>query len=88
MSFAEVLLIAIIGLVFIGPKRLPEAARFAGLWIGRLRRALSGAKAELEKELGLDDVRRQLHNEQILDDLEKKAKTGEQAKKTGDPPSE
>lgn len=88
MGFSELLLIAIIGLIVIGPKRLPEAARFAGLWVGRIRRLVSGAKAELEKELGLDDVRRQLHNEKILGDLEKKNNPTRQSQSPDTPNSD
>ena len=70
ISFAELLVIMVIAMVVIGPKRLPETARFVGLWVGRIKRSLSGAYRELDRELGLDDVRRQLHNEEVLRSLE------------------
>jgi len=63
IGFFELLIIAIVGLVVIGPERLPEAARAVGLWIGRLKRSLRETRTELEKQLGADDIRRQLHNE-------------------------
>ena len=58
-------LIALALLVF-GPDRLPGAARMAGLWVGRLKRSFNAIKTEVERELGADEIRRQLHNEQIL----------------------
>ncbi|MCY1308920.1 Sec-independent protein translocase protein TatB [compost metagenome] len=51
----------------LGPERLPGAARTAGLWIGRLKRSFNAIKSEVEREIGADEIRRQLHNEQILD---------------------
>lgn len=81
IGFAELLLLAIIGLLVIGPERLPETARTLGLWAGRMRRMFTAAKSELERELGVDDVRRQLHNEQVMSDLkalEKKATSSQQ----------
>ena len=66
IGFFELLLIGVVGLVVIGPKRLPETIRFAGLWVGRIKRSLGSAKQEFEKEFGVDEVRRQLHNEDIM----------------------
>lgn len=70
IGFSELVLIAIIALVVIGPKRLPETMRFAGLWLGRVKRAMARAYKELDQELGLDEVRRQLHNEEVLRNIE------------------
>ncbi len=70
IGFFELLIIAIVGLVVIGPERLPEAARAVGLWIGRLKRSLRETRTELEKQLGADDIRRQLHNEEVMRSLE------------------
>lgn len=85
IGFSELLLIAIIGILVIGPKRLPETLRFVGLWVGRMKRGMSRAYQELEREVGLDDVRRQLHNEDILRSLEKKSPpTGETDKEHQD----
>lgn len=69
ISFAELVLVAIVGLLVIGPKRLPEALRTLGLWLGRLRRSFHAVKTEIEKEIGMDDIRRQLHNEAVMDEI-------------------
>ncbi|MCB1667976.1 MAG: Sec-independent protein translocase protein TatB [Porticoccaceae bacterium] len=66
IGFFELLLIAVVGLLVIGPKRLPEAIRTVGLLVGRLKRTLGAARQEFEKEFGVDEVRRQLHNEDIM----------------------
>lgn len=70
IGFSELVLVAIIALVVIGPKRLPETMRFAGLWLGRIKRGMARAYKELDQELGLDDVRRQLHNEEVMRNIE------------------
>ena len=54
-----------------GPERLPETVRTITLWFGRLRQFLSAARTEIEDEVGVEEIRRQLHNEQIMRDLEK-----------------
>lgn len=69
VSFQELVLIAIIGLLVIGPKRLPEALRTLGLWIGRMRRSFNNVRAEIEREIGMDEVRRQLHNEAVMEEM-------------------
>jgi len=66
ISFSELLLIGFVALLVLGPERLPGAARTAGLWIGRLKRSFSAIRTEVERELGADDIRRQLHNEHLL----------------------
>ena len=40
IGFAELLLIAVLGLLVLGPERLPTAVRTISLWLGRLREAL------------------------------------------------
>jgi sec-independent protein translocase protein TatB len=66
VGFTELLLVALVALVVLGPERLPGAARTAGLWIGRLKRSFAAIKSEVEREIGADEIRRQLHNENIL----------------------
>lgn len=67
IGFTELLLVGVVALVVLGPDRLPGAVRTAGLWIGRIKRSFSSIKAEVEREIGADEIRRQLHNEQILE---------------------
>ncbi|MBC9249047.1 Sec-independent protein translocase TatB [Pseudomonas alcaligenes] len=66
IGFSELLLVGLVALIVFGPERLPGAARTAGLWIGRLKRSFNAIKQEVEREIGADEIRRQLHNEQIL----------------------
>ena len=71
IGFPELVLIAVVGLLVIGPDRLPEALRTLGLWLGRMRRSFVAVKAEIEKEIGKDEVRRQLHNEAVMEEMKR-----------------
>jgi sec-independent protein translocase protein TatB len=71
ISFPELMLVAIVGLVVIGPDRLPEMLRTLGLWFGRMRRSFMSVKNEIEREIGMDDVRRQLHNEAVMEEMKR-----------------
>jgi len=70
VGFSELLVIAVITLIVVGPERLPETVRTISLWIGRLKQMMSSARRELESEVGMGEIHRQLHNEKILRDLE------------------
>ena len=56
VSSAELILLVVIGLVVLGPKRLPEIANKIGSWIGQARRMTRIMKRQLEEELNLDDI--------------------------------
>lgn len=60
------MLVGIVALLVFGPERLPEAMRTFGLWLGRARRTFNRVWSDVERELGADEIRRQLHNESII----------------------
>ena len=66
IGFSELLLVGLVALLVLGPERLPGAIRTTSLWVGRIKRSFQSIKAEVEREIGADEIRRQLHNEQIL----------------------
>jgi len=75
VGFFELLLISVVALLVIGPERLPKVARTAGLWFGRGRKMLSSVKADIEKELRAEELKRVLGEQakstpihEILDD--------------------
>lgn len=71
IGFAELLVVGVISLVVLGPERLPGAMRTTGLWVGRIRRSIREIKTDIEREVGADEIRRQLHNEEVMRSLEK-----------------
>jgi sec-independent protein translocase protein TatB len=74
IGFMELLLIGIVALLVLGPDKLPGAIRTGALWFGRAKRSFNSVKAEIEQQINTDDIRRQLHNESILGDIEKAKK--------------
>nr|WP_296257653.1 MULTISPECIES: Sec-independent protein translocase protein TatB [unclassified Pseudomonas] len=86
ISFSELLLVGLVALLVLGPERLPGAARTAGLWVGRLKRSFNAIKQEVEREIGADEIRRQLHNEHILS-LEEEARKIMQPQQPPAPPA-
>ncbi len=73
IGFGELLIIAIVALVVLGPERLPKAARFAGLWVRRARAQWHSVKDEFERELAADELKRSLRDtEDALRDTERK----------------
>lgn len=64
IGFSELLLIAVVALVVLGPERLPKAARFAGLWVRRARAQWASVKSELERDLAAEDLKREFRDTQ------------------------
>lgn len=65
----ELLVVMLAALIILGPTKLPELARTLGLWFGRIRRTYHNFKLEFEREVGMDEVRQQLHNEKIMAEM-------------------
>lgn len=61
-SFGEMLVVALVALVVLGPERLPKAARFTGLWVRKARAHWYSVKSELESELASEELRRSLQD--------------------------
>lgn len=79
IGFSELLLIAVVALVVLGPERLPKAARFAGLWVRRARAQWDSVKQELERELHADELKRTLHDVRgSLHETEQQFRAGQQ----------
>lgn len=64
IGFFELLLIGIVGLLVLGPERLPKAARTAGLWIGRIKRSVSSMQREITAQLEAEELRQKLAEQQ------------------------
>ncbi len=58
IGFSELLVIGIVALVVIGPERLPKVARTAGLLLGRLQRYVGDVKADISREMQLDELKK------------------------------
>ena len=79
IGFLEIVIIAAIALVILGPERLPRAARTAGLWVGRARRMVADVKSDIDREIRESELAdmRKLGEEvnSVKDDIGKAARS-------------
>jgi sec-independent protein translocase protein TatB len=104
IGFAELLVIAAVALVVLGPEKLPTAVRTLGLWVGRAKRTIGGIQREISEELRMEELRRTsaIEKEKLdkelnemrqpfsdaSNDIQTATKAPEHAKATPEPPSE
>jgi sec-independent protein translocase protein TatB len=82
IGFSELLVIGVLGLIILGPERLPKAARTLGLLIGRMRQTMSGIQQEIEQEVRNQDIREKLEepmNTYLSDDELQQREDSEEA---------
>lgn len=58
IGFSEIFIIAVVALIVIGPERLPRVARTLGHLFGRLQRYVAEVKADINREMELDELRK------------------------------
>ena len=70
IGFTEIIFIMVITLLVVGPERLPRIARAAGLWLGKLRGFVSTVKADIDKELAAEELKKVLQKQASSPELE------------------
>jgi sec-independent protein translocase protein TatB len=58
IGFSEIVIIGVVALIVIGPERLPKVARTLGHMFGRLQRYVNEVKADINREMELDELRK------------------------------
>ena len=58
IGFSELMILAIVALVVVGPERLPKVARTLGHLLGRFQRYVSDVKSDIDRELRLDEMKK------------------------------
>ena len=58
IGFSEILVIAVVALIVIGPERLPGVARTLGHLFGRMQRYVNDVKADIQREIELDELKK------------------------------
>jgi sec-independent protein translocase protein TatB len=58
ISLGKLVLLALVALIVLGPEKLPQAARTAGALVRRLRSGWESVRAEVERELEIEDLKR------------------------------
>jgi sec-independent protein translocase protein TatB len=85
IGFWELALIAVVGLLVIGPERLPKVARTVGLWVGRMRGFVMSVKADIDKELRAEELKKliddQAHSSGVHEILEETRETFREVEK-------
>ncbi|MDE2117265.1 MAG: twin-arginine translocase subunit TatB [Betaproteobacteria bacterium] len=68
VDFSELIVILVVALIVIGPERLPRVARTLGLLWGRAQRYVNGVKADIAREMSIEEFRRlqQKMNQEVL----------------------
>lgn len=56
IGFSELVVIAVLALIILGPERLPEVARTAGRWLAKLRNFISNVKQDFDQQLNTEDL--------------------------------
>ena len=69
IGFPELLIIAAITLVVVGPEKIPQVIKTSSIFFRRLRLYFENIKQEIEKEIDTDEIRAQIHNENIMESL-------------------
>lgn len=87
IGFSEIIFIMIIGLLVIGPQRLPRVARAAGLWFGKLRGFVTAVKSDIDRELATEELKRTLAKQAAIPELEELIEETSQSL-TGEKPTE
>ena len=67
IGISEIAVIAVVALVVIGPERLPKVARTIGTLMGRAQRYVNDVKAEVNREMELDELRKVKKNFELSD---------------------
>ncbi len=58
IGFTELMVIALVGLIVIGPERMPKVARTVGHLLGRLQRYVGDVKSDISREMQLEDLKK------------------------------
>ena len=59
-GFWEIVVIGVLGLLILGPERLPVVAKKVGYWVGKGRRYLSSVRSDIEREFRTDELEKML----------------------------
>lgn len=66
VGFSELVLVAVVALIVVGPERLPGLARTTGAWLGRARAFVGSVKSDIDRELKAEELKRILEQQAKL----------------------
>ncbi len=71
IGFWELLLIALVALVVVGPERLPKLIRVTGLWVGRANASVQSIRNDISRELRAEELKQALNKTVDASDINK-----------------
>jgi sec-independent protein translocase protein TatB len=84
VGFSEIVVIAVVALVVIGPEKLPKTARTLGVLFGRLQRYVGEVKADISRELELEELRKlQTEMQSTAQELKQSVETAAKSVESG-----
>jgi len=81
IGFPELLVILLVGLVVVGPDKLPQLIKSLTKSFRAIRSYLNQIRSQLERSVGMDEIRQDLHNEKIMENLKETQKPKKFSKK-------
>ena len=69
IGFWELLLIAVVALVVVGPERLPKLVRVVGLWVGKANASIQSVRSEISRELRAEELKQALNKPLDIPDI-------------------
>ncbi len=71
VGFSEIVMVALVALLVIGPEKLPKVARMAGFWVAKSKRMVVSVKQEIHEEFQAEELRQSLKNQSGIDEFKK-----------------
>tara|TARA_B100000678_G_scaffold286359_1_gene290948 strand:+ start:2360 stop:2623 length:264 start_codon:yes stop_codon:yes gene_type:complete len=81
IGFPELLVILLVGLVVVGPDKLPQLIKGLTKSFRTIRSYLNQIRSQLERSVGMDEIRQDLHNEKVMENLKETQKRKKPSKK-------
>lgn len=82
IGFFELVVVAVVALLVLGPERLPHAVRMAGAFMGKARRMMASVKDEFEREVQMAEMQQRIKEQLEKAGLEDARKALEDTKKS------
>lgn len=71
IGFWELLLVAVVALVVVGPERLPKLIRVTGMWVGRANASIQAIRNDISRELRAEELKQALNKTIDVSDIDK-----------------
>ena len=69
IGFWELIVVGVVAMIVVGPEQLPGLARKAGFWLGKARRMIAELRAEVDRELHLEELKQSLRQQADLGEV-------------------